>query len=237
MVVLLFGALALLVPKADLAGRIVTKQRMFIHVAEGGTHLLHDNKFVYIEPAIKDPIIPTGTKGYARIRDGVPYTYWFRERPKDTLTAVSDSDTSSYWVFYSQPPSGSRIGIGKLDTTVQSLLAHSPAAFWNTLARPYPWEAGSLLLALPAIENVFILALLLASVIFSSRGKCDKRLFYPGLCFVVLLFILIGLTTPVMGAIVRYKVPALPFLFACALLLLDKEKLAARLPFLKSLIA
>jgi ABC-type polysaccharide/polyol phosphate export permease len=36
--------------------------------------------------------------------------------------------------------------------------------------------------------------------------------FYPALFFVVTMFVMIGLVTPIIGAIVRYKVPALPFL-------------------------
>jgi hypothetical protein len=40
--------------------------------------------------------------------------------------------------------------------------------------------------------------------------------------FVVVLFVLSGIATPVVGALVRYKVPALPFL-VIALLLVVKD--------------
>lgn len=47
------------------------------------------------------------------------------------------------------------------------------------------------------------------------------------------MFILTGLITPVMGAIVRYKVPALPFLMILLIQLIDKEKMIQKFPFLK----
>ena len=56
------------------------------------------------------------------------------------------------------------------------------------------------------------------------------------LSIVLLLFTLIGLITPIMGAIVRYKVPGLPFLLIFLLLLLDKEKLAGKFPFFRKIL-
>ena len=51
--------------------------------------------------------------------------------------------------------------------------------------------------------------------------------------FTFIQFLIIGETTPILGAIARYKVPALPFLLISFLFLLDKEKLVKRLPFLQ----
>ena len=45
------------------------------------------------------------------------------------------------------------------------------------------------------------------------------------LSFTVILYCVIGLTTPITGAIVRYKIPAAPFLFMAVLLIFDSGKL------------
>jgi hypothetical protein len=37
--------------------------------------------------------------------------------------------------------------------------------------------------------------------------------------------LIIGLTTPIIGAIVRYKIPAIPFLMIAALMFFDSQKL------------
>ncbi len=216
---------AFTVHKLGLPERIVTKQKMFVNVANGGTHLLSGNKFVYISPEVNNPVTPTGEKGYARIRDGVPYQYWFREKPNDTLTATAQADTTSYWVFYSQPPSGSRISIAKLDERFTSFLKAAPQAFGNVMLRPYMWEARSPLLIVPALENVFLVVLLALAILFGSYKQSNKAILFFCLSSFVFLFLLVGYTTPVMGAIVRYKTPALPFLFVFQLILINKEKI------------
>ncbi|QQR94329.1 MAG: hypothetical protein IPJ93_10715 [Bacteroidota bacterium] len=53
-------------------------------------------------------------------------------------------------------------------------------------------------------------------------------LFWVAVFYTLSLFELIGLVTPVMGAIVRYKIQALPFLFFLLIYLTDIEKLGSR---------
>lgn len=224
-------------PALNLPDKIITKQRMFINVANGGTHLMNQNKFVYISPEVQNPITLTEEKRYCKINDGVHHQYWFRENNKDTFTAVSQSDTATYWIFYSQPPSGSRIAIGKLENNFFSFVKNIPFAFLNVLSRPYMWEAKAPLLVPPAIENVLILLLVALSIFFSSFRNTDKALFWLCIWVVICLFLLVGFTTPVIGAIVRYKIPALPFLFAACLLVLDAGKLTGKFRFLKPLFS
>ena len=47
-----------------------------------------------------------------------------------------------------------------------------------------------------------------------------------GVLFTIILFSIIGLTTLVIGAIVRYKVPAMPFLFFILLSAIDFSKIS-----------
>ena len=68
--------------------------------------------------------------------------------------------------------------------------------------------------------------LLFLLVIFRYAGdKSMHSLVFMAVAFAVVILLLTGLVTPVVGAIVRYKVPALPFL-ACALI-----ALIGRMPF------
>ena len=150
-------ATVLFIPKINLLERIVTKQRMFINVGNGGTHLLHNNKFVYIKHEVNNPITLVDEKGYCKINDAVKYQYWLRENPKDTFVTTSANDTATYWIFYSQAPSGSGINISKLENNFFSFFKNAPFAFWNVLSRPYAWEAKSFMLILPALENLFII--------------------------------------------------------------------------------
>jgi hypothetical protein len=45
------------------------------------------------------------------------------------------------------------------------------------------------------------------------------------LMFVLIVYSLIGLTTPVLGTLVRYRVPALPFYMMLCFLMIDYERL------------
>lgn len=112
---------------------------------------------------------------------------------------------------------GSFVEIPQLDDTGVSLVKNAPLAFVFTLSRPHLLEAGNPMMLLAAVENVFIIIMLLINIYFLF-GSGNT---FHGLSFIVLsillvltLFCLIGWVTPILGAVVRYKVAALPFLMA-----------------------
>lgn len=122
-------------------------------------------------------------------------------------------------------PAESELAIPILEPTLVSLLENSPVAFLNTLVRPHIFEIYSPVVLLAAFENLLILVAILLGVFFFTKKEINKPLFYFSISFTVILFIVCGLTTPVMGALVRYKVPALPFLFIGLLFIIDIDKL------------
>jgi len=105
-----------------------------------------------------------------------------------------------------------------------SLLHNLPEAFWNVLMRPYFFESFSPLILLAGIENLLIFVCMLFCLFTIKRSWPLQSLFFLALGFVLICFSLTGLVTPVSGAIVRYKMPALPFLFLIFLLISDKNK-------------
>lgn len=122
---------------------------------------------------------------------------------------------------------GSIIEINKLQPNLISLLLNGPEAFKNTLFRPYFFESTSPLILLAGLENLLILLLITFYLFnFSSNLNNKQRcLLWFSIYFVVILFVLIGLVTPVMGAMVRYKAPALPFLLGIFIILSNDERL------------
>lgn len=120
---------------------------------------------------------------------------------------------------------GSLIHIPELKPTWISFFENSPVAFFNALVRPHIFEAYSPFVLLSALENLLLILFILTTFFFIKyKNIQNKGLIYLCFSFVVILFILSGLTTPVMGALVRYRAPALPFLIIALLLLFDKEK-------------
>jgi len=118
--------------------------------------------------------------------------------------------------------------------TYFDLIFYSPLAFFNCLFRPFLWEANGVFSLLASAENLFFI-LLVALLIFNfRRGKLSKWEITL-LLYVIVLSILIGLTTPIFGAMVRYKMPIIPFLLIMVLTRIDYRKIYNKLPFLKSL--
>ncbi len=142
-----------------------------------------------------------------------------------------------YWKqtnFYTQASTNkarSVIEIPKLEPTNFSLIKNSPAAFFITLLRPALMDShGNSLIFLSALENLFILIMLISGIWCFKRRPIDGFILFC-IIYLFLLFALIGLITPVLGALVRYKVPGLPVLMFLIIYFADFDKL----PFLRAL--
>jgi hypothetical protein len=122
---------------------------------------------------------------------------------------------------------GSRVILPILEPNFWSILKATPNALINSFFRPFFGDIHSVIVIPALFENILIILLILMSIVFFNGGKVKENL--PIILFitsfVLSLFILIGLTTPVLGALVRYKVPALPFLFVLFLIFIDFEKI------------
>ncbi len=108
----------------------------------------------------------------------------------------------------------SMIQLNQLDGKTNSLIKNIPEAYAVTLFRPYLGESKNPLILIAAFENALIL-LFLIMCISGLRKNWNfnmPSIFYLSLYFSIIIFVLIGLVTPILGAIVRYKVPALPFM-------------------------
>jgi hypothetical protein len=130
------------------------------------------------------------------------------------------------------PVAGSIIQIGKLEPTLASFIKNAPAALKNTLLRPYITELNSPMMMLAGLETLLILFIIFLCLLFIKPLR-EIRWEYFLFCisFVIIQFLIIGETTPVLGAVARYKTIALPFLVTAFIFILDKEKISKKLPF------
>lgn len=135
------------------------------------------------------------------------------------------------------PVANSAIHINKLEPTFFSFVKNIPQAVSNVLLRPFPWKMNSIMLLMAGFENMLIIAIMLLCLYFMLPFKqLPWHLILFCLSFVLLQFIVIGETTPIIGAIARYRTPTLPFLLIAFLLVLDKQKLVSKLHFLKRIL-
>ncbi|PKP21134.1 MAG: hypothetical protein CVU05_07445 [Bacteroidetes bacterium HGW-Bacteroidetes-21] len=128
---------------------------------------------------------------------------------------------------------GSKIDLPLIEPSTIGIIKNVPNALYNVIIRPTPGDISSIIMWPAFFENIFILLLIIVAIIFPVK-KPEKEIF-PFLMFCIsfslILFTLIGMTTPVLGAIVRYKIPAFPFFVMIILLFINKEKIIHLLPF------
>ncbi len=120
---------------------------------------------------------------------------------------------------------GSKIDLKPIEATISSMLKATPQAFFNTLFRPTLFEANNLMMLMAALENLLIVIALLIGIVFFTSKRLSNNWLWFSISFTLILFVLSGLTTPVLGALVRYKAPALPFLGVVLFFILDFDKL------------
>jgi hypothetical protein len=199
--------------KYDILDIISTRQNNFINLANGGIYLQDDKKSALIH-------IPDNQRENLIKIDETHFK--IKETPETVYTAI-----------FNEQKSGSLLNVNRLKPTLSSFLRESPQALINSLFRPYPFESSSPFIILSGLENLILFILII--LVFVFRKIPDKKevnfiLLVFTFSFTLLLFI--GLTTPVMGSIVRYKSPALLFLIIGLFLLIDSEKITT---FLKRL--
>ena len=124
----------------------------------------------------------------------------------------------------------SKINLPVLDNNIFSIIVNLCFAFINTLFRPTIVDATSVLSFIASIENLGILLLIIVAIVFPLRPtEKQKQFIYFSFCFTALLCIFIGLIVPVLGAIVRYKIPYLPLLYLSILTIIDFRKIKQKI--------
>jgi len=124
---------------------------------------------------------------------------------------------------------GTSFDIGDYDPTVEGALSVTPAAIIAGLYRPFIWEARSAVVFLSGLEN-FILLLITIYVIYKAGLVGTLRIISrePFLIFCLVFSIImawgIGLSTSNFGALVRFKIPLMPFFLILWLFILDEYK-------------
>ena len=130
----------------------------------------------------------------------------------------------------SMSDAGSTISIPDLEPNIGSFIINLPHAVFNSFMRPHIGEVTFGLSMFAAIENLLFLLFIVFVIIFYRKPSPPlKTMFWANITFVLFLFTLVGLTTPNLGALVRYKMPALPFLFLALYVLVGNQKLPRKI--------
>ena len=228
------------------------KQTDFNRISKGGVYLesvkdSNDYAFITVKDTVN--IIPLTKWADTILHKGIQFVagkpFWYSEYKtnhkapfmlrkgtafsrihignKDTIQTMA-SDSTVYWIYNYVEIANSRITIDPIKPTVLSLLAHIPSALQVSLLLPYPWQIHSAMQAIYCGENIFVLALFFMALFFIKRPVANLDLVLFCLLYCLVMLVLIGLVTPILGGIERYKSVFIPFMFILLLLITKKRK-------------
>ncbi len=131
---------------------------------------------------------------------------------------------------------GSFLDVNFLEPNWISFLYQVPIAIINTVFRPLIGLDRSLMMIPSIFENIVIWVLIVLSFVYRTKITRQQWLFFHFLFWIVVgVYLLTGITTPILGAIVRYKTIALPFLGALFCLTINKRKIYRISPKIKKI--
>ncbi|MES2799834.1 MAG: hypothetical protein V4638_07445 [Bacteroidota bacterium] len=203
------------------------KQYDFTNVGKGGLHAVSDTCVYYFEPKQEKALKIEGDSAQLLKSIDAKIIYF------GTLTEPVDihlEPTGKKWfIIYHEAASDSYIPITLIENSPLKLVLNIPEALTNSMFRPFLGDRGGALKFPSIVELWGVFAFLLICIFY--RRKVDQKtrgLIIALSLFAFSLFLLIGLITPVVGAIVRYRVPAQLSILLIGLIIVNIPKFSKK---------
>lgn len=135
------------------------------------------------------------------------------QKQHDFINEAHESGANSYFESFILEPSW------------PSLIKNAPMAAVNAWTKPWIWESKNVLMFGAGAENLFLLFMLILLLIYPQKAFFESHAFYSFLLFIVFLSVIIGWVTPISGAMVRYKIPMIPFYLAIVYMGVDWKRI------------
>ena len=134
------------------------------------------------------------------------------------------ADVQWWHTVVTEKEGGSVYSLGEYDPTLIGILKKIPLALNVTLFRPYIFEAKNIVMLFSAIESLVLLLFTIYIVIKARIFKiftitaAHPEIFFC-MIFALIFAFAVGFTSYNFGALVRYKIPCLPFYVAGLMLI------------------
>jgi hypothetical protein len=208
-----------LVFKKDAVGLLAERQRNFIDVSHGGIFLVNEEKFIRAEYDFSLVEIDSTQKPVkARMKPGIQYTYFMQTDMLDTLYSKNNTDTSWYPLSYVIPKASTTFQPAILVKDWSSFLISIPYSLYIAAFKPFFFDARGTIDVVSSIENLILLLALLWFVYNGIKNGFRDPYYVYFLSIVVMVLVIIGITSPNLGAMERYRALAVPFILLTALL-------------------
>lgn len=198
----------LLVKPREIAVNYLTRKQFdFVNVGKGGLHVIADSNFYYFQPKqYKNLVIGKDAVVLKNPSDAYIVEFGSTKKP----IPVHLTPNNEVWkIYYFKDGCASYIETTPINNSTVQLIKNIPEALANSVLRPYPMDPGSNLKYLSIIE-VWLIIIFIGFAFYKRRelNQKEKGIIFTLAVFALLLSLLIGWTTPVLGAIARYRFPA-----------------------------
>ena len=201
------------------------KQYDFKNVAKGGLHALNmqDSSFYYFEAEQFDLLTIEEDSVSIKIElDAVILRHGAMEFPQKIHLKPSNE---KWLIYFTNKKSDGYIELTMIKGSFTQMIKNIPEALINSLFRPFFNDPGSWLKYPAMIETVLLFFFLIYAVVKRRKLSVNEKVLILSIVlFVLTLSLIIGWVTPVLGAIVRYRIPAYLGILIIALLIINPVK-------------
>jgi hypothetical protein len=203
------------------------KQFDFENVGKGGLHALDDTCFYYFSPNQLEYLKIEG-RNVELIKEVDAFIIYFGSI-KEPIPAHLVPNGEKWPISYQSVGCKSYIETTLIENSTTQLIKNIPQALFNSIFRPLPNDPGSWL-KYPAMIELWGILFFLGYCIYKRRkiNQMERGIVIALIIFAMSLFLVIGWTTPVIGAIARYRFPAQLALVLVGLILVNPPKFFKR---------
>lgn len=194
--------------KINLVDRVSYKQHDLINVAGGGIYFINDSSFCAFEYEYLDHFNYQADQSLIQVKKSTPGEYKLFGQKIFRPFTVEPSD-QMYDVYHVMTPSETYIPTSPINHEPLQLLKNTPEALFNVFIRPLPTDEGSNFKHIVFIENLLFIGFLFWCFIKRKKlHSSEQAITYFLIVSALLILLIIGWTTPIIGAVVRYKMAA-----------------------------
>lgn len=182
------------------------KQADFLNVGKGGVYFMNDTSFFYFKTEEFTHFIFENNSGYLQTPIEGEIIHFGSHRHEKHIFQPNQEPWN---IYYLAPQSGSYINSTPIHESTLQLIKNIPEALINVIFRPLPSDP-------PHIKEKWLIIFetwfILISIIWGIARRPilsneQKNIIYSLTVFIVLLSLIIGWIVPVLGALVRYRIP------------------------------
>ncbi len=203
----------------DAVKLLAERQRNFMDVSHGGLFLVNEEKFIRTEFDYSLVEIDSTQKPVlAKLKPGIQYMYFMQTDMLDTLYEKSNTDTAWYPLSYVIPKSNTTFQPAILVKDWLSFLIAIPYSLYIAAFKPFFLDARGTIDRVTSIENLILLLSLLWFIYNGIKNGFRDPHYVYFLSIVIMVLVIIGITSPNLGAMERYRALVVPFVLLTALL-------------------